>query len=50
MELENKKLARKFADTIDRAYELWRDQGDKAFRKKMKDALRDFYDPYLCDL
>jgi len=51
MELENKKLARKFADTIDVAYEIGseRNLSDKAFRKSMRDALRDFYDPHLYD-
>jgi len=51
MERESTKLARKFADTIDAAYELGSEQNlsDKAFRKRMKDALRDFNDPYLYD-
>jgi hypothetical protein len=52
MELESKKLARKFADTLDVAYELGseRNLSDKAFRKAMKNALRDFHEPYLTDL
>jgi len=51
MERESAKLARKFADTIDVAYDSGSEQNlsDKAFRKRMKDALRDFNDPYLYD-
>jgi len=51
MESENGKLARRFADTVDAAYEIGseRNLGDKAFRKSMKGALRDFYDPHLYD-
>ena len=52
MESENGKLARKFADTIDAAYELGSARGmsDAVFRKHMKNALRDFNDPHLYDL
>ena len=52
MESENGKLARKFADTIDVAYDLGSERGmsDAAFRKQMRNALRDFNDPHLYDL
>jgi len=51
MQSENGKLARKFADTIDAAYDFGseQNQSDKAFRKTMKDTLRDFNDPHLYD-
>jgi len=48
---ENRRLADKFADTIEAAYSIGSEQNlsDKAFRKRMKDALRDFNDPHLYD-
>ena len=52
MQRESGKLATKFADTIDAAYEYGSERGldDKAFRRQMKKALRDFNDPLLYDL
>ena len=44
MENENERIARKFADTIDVAYERWTDTdiSDEAFREKISVALKEW--------
>ena len=44
MENENARIARKFADTVDVAYERWADSdlSDEAFREKISVALKEW--------
>jgi hypothetical protein len=44
MENENERIARRFADTIDVAYERWTDTdiSDEAFREKISVALKEW--------